>query len=71
VYGFAAVNVESQQRNPSSFLHWIKRMLEVRKAHPVFGIGTFEVLSAENPSVLAFIREAVDEETGRATSCSA
>ena len=65
VYGYSAVNVESQQRNPSSFLHWIKRMLEVRKAHPVFGIGSFEVLSAENPSVLAYIREAVDPETGQ------
>ncbi len=65
VYGFSAVNVESQQRNPSSFLHWIKRMLEVRKAHPVFGIGSFVVLSAENPSVLAFLRETVDTETGQ------
>ena len=65
VYGYSAVNVESQQRNPSSFLHWIRRMLEVRKAHPVFGIGTFDVLSAENPSVLAFIRETVDPATGQ------
>ena len=27
VYGFQAVNVEAQLRNPSSFLHWLRRML--------------------------------------------
>jgi maltose alpha-D-glucosyltransferase / alpha-amylase len=64
VYGYQAVNVESQQRNPSSLLHWVKRMLEVRKQHPVFGIGSFEVLTAENPSILAFVRELTDPETG-------
>ncbi|MHB8670233.1 MAG: maltose alpha-D-glucosyltransferase, partial [Acidimicrobiales bacterium] len=56
VYGYQAVNVESQMRNPSSLLHWVKRMLEVRRRHEVLGRGTFEVLSAENPSVLAFLR---------------
>jgi len=56
VYGFAAVNVEAQQRNPSSFLHWAKRMLEVRREHPVFGLGSFELLDADNPAVFAFLR---------------
>ena len=46
---------------PSSLLHWIRRMLEVRKQHPLFGVGSFEVLSAENPSVLAFVRELGDD----------
>jgi maltose alpha-D-glucosyltransferase/alpha-amylase len=62
VFGYQAVNVESQLRNPSSLLQWVKRMLEVRKKHPVFGTGTFEVLSAENPSVLAFLRAGVGED---------
>ncbi len=56
VYGYQAVNVESGMRNPSSFLHWVKRMLEIRKQHPVFGVGTFEVVSLDNPSVLAYVR---------------
>ena len=37
VYGFSAVNVEAQQRNPSSFLHWIRRILAVRREFPVLG----------------------------------
>jgi maltose alpha-D-glucosyltransferase / alpha-amylase len=56
VYGYQANNVEAEMRNPSSQLHWMKRMLEVRKQHPVFGTGSFEVISAENPSVLAYLR---------------
>jgi maltose alpha-D-glucosyltransferase/alpha-amylase len=61
VYGFQAVNVESEMRNPSSFLHWVRRMLVVRKHHPVFGTGSLEVLSNQNPSVLAFVRESEDD----------
>jgi maltose alpha-D-glucosyltransferase/alpha-amylase len=57
VYGYQALNVEGELRDPSSLLHWLQRMLQVRKRHPLFGIGTFEVLSAENPSVLAYVRE--------------
>jgi maltose alpha-D-glucosyltransferase/alpha-amylase len=56
VYGYQSVNVEAQLRNPSSQLHWTKRMLEVRKQHPVFGTGSFEVVSTDNPSVLAYVR---------------
>jgi maltose alpha-D-glucosyltransferase / alpha-amylase len=61
VYGFQSVNVEADQRDPSSMLHWMKRMLEVRKQHPLFGTGTLEFLSAENPSVLAYVREEGDD----------
>jgi maltose alpha-D-glucosyltransferase/alpha-amylase len=64
VYGYQAVNVEAELRNPSSLLHWMKRMLEVRKQHPVFGTGIFEVISTENPSVLAYIRAASEEPDG-------
>jgi maltose alpha-D-glucosyltransferase / alpha-amylase len=56
VYGYQAVNVEAGMRDSSSLLHWMKRMLEVRKQHAVFGIGTFEVITVENPSVLAYTR---------------
>ena len=63
VYGYQAVNVEADLRNPSSMLHWVKRMLEVRHQHPVMGIGSFELLTAENPSVLAFNRTLHNDQT--------
>jgi maltose alpha-D-glucosyltransferase/alpha-amylase len=60
IYGYQALNVEAQQRNPGSLLHWTKRMIEIRKRHPVFGMGEYQELSSSNPSVLAFVREYTD-----------
>ncbi len=56
VYGFGAVNVEAQQRNPSSFLHWTRSMIQTRKQFPVLGTGRFEVVACANPSILAYVR---------------
>ncbi len=56
VYGFAAVNVEAGIRDPSSMLHWLQRMLSIRRQYPVFATGELEVLPADNPSVLAYVR---------------
>jgi maltose alpha-D-glucosyltransferase/alpha-amylase len=64
VYGYAAVNVEASLRNPSSFLHWLRRMIAVRREHGVFATGSIEVLSADNPSVLAYLRTQRDPRTG-------
>ncbi len=60
VYGFAAVNVEAEQRNSSSFLHWMRRILAVRRQFPVLGTGNLQVVSSANPSVLAYVRTARD-----------
>lgn len=61
VYGYQAVNVEAMQRDPGSFLHWMQRVLQVRRQHgDVLGLGSLEILSAENPSVLAFLRQLGD-----------
>jgi maltose alpha-D-glucosyltransferase/alpha-amylase len=62
VYGFQAVNVEQQQRDSSSFLHWLRRMISVRRQHPVLAIGKFEMLHAQNPSVLAYLRRGVGDD---------
>ncbi|MGQ0629644.1 MAG: maltose alpha-D-glucosyltransferase [Sporichthyaceae bacterium] len=57
VYGYQVTNVESQTAAPMSLLHFTKRMLEVRKANPAFGLGSFSDLGGSNPSVLTFIRQ--------------
>jgi maltose alpha-D-glucosyltransferase / alpha-amylase len=57
IYGYQALNVEAQERNGGSLLHWTRRMIEIRKRHPVFGRGSYEELNSSNPSVLAFVRE--------------
>jgi maltose alpha-D-glucosyltransferase/alpha-amylase len=62
VYGYQAVNVEQQQRDRSSFLHWLRRMIAIRRQHPVLAIGEFEMLHAPNPSVLAYLRRGIGDD---------
>src|SRR5262249_20431395 len=54
VYGYQAVNVESQVNDPSSLLHWMRNMIALRKLFKVFGRGTIEFLHPSNYKVLAF-----------------
>ncbi|MEU7740307.1 maltose alpha-D-glucosyltransferase [Nonomuraea sp. NPDC050022] len=61
IYGYQGLNVEAHQKNGGSLLHWTKRMIEIRKRHPVFGLGEFTELNSSNPSVLAFVRELGDD----------
>ncbi len=56
-YHYEAVNVEAQQSNTASLLWWMKRLLAKRKEHRLFGRGSIEFLSSDNPRVLAFVRE--------------
>src|ERR671918_1008924 len=56
VYGFNAVNVEAQLRTPTSLLRWLRRFIELRKQHPVFGLGDYHVLRPANPKIFAHIR---------------
>jgi maltose alpha-D-glucosyltransferase / alpha-amylase len=57
IYGYHSINVESQQRSPSSLLNWMRRMTTVRKNHSVFGRGTLRLLYPRNRRILAFVRE--------------
>jgi maltose alpha-D-glucosyltransferase/alpha-amylase len=60
-YHYEAINVETQQENPSSLLWWTKRLIALRKRHRAFGRGSIEFLGPENPRVLAFVRVLDDE----------
>jgi maltose alpha-D-glucosyltransferase / alpha-amylase len=61
VYGYPAVNVEAQLRTPTSRLRWLRRLIELRKQHPVFGLGTYEGLPTSNPRVFAHVRMYEDD----------
>jgi len=56
VYGYQVTNVEAALKNSNSLLHWTRRMIEVRKQNPAFGLGTFTDLGGSNPSVFSFAR---------------
>jgi len=57
VYGYQAVNVEAQQRNPSSLLNWMKRIISIRQSRKVFGRGSLRFLYPANRKILAYLRE--------------
>lgn len=57
IYGYQAVNAESQINDPSSLLAWMRRLIAVRKQHPAFGRGDFRILYPRNRKVLAYVRE--------------
>ena len=61
LYGYGAVNVEAQTRDPHSILNWTRRMLAVRRRHPALGRGTLTFLYPKNRKILAYLREHAGE----------
>jgi len=61
VYGFEAVNVEAQSRDPSSLLNWMRRMLAVRRQSHAFGRGRLTLLHPGNRKILVYLREYDDD----------
>ncbi|MGE0383318.1 MAG: maltose alpha-D-glucosyltransferase [Gammaproteobacteria bacterium] len=61
VFGYEAVNVEAQQRSPSSLLNAVKRLIAVRKRYAAFGRGNISFLEPGNRKILAYTREYRDE----------
>ena len=57
IYGYQAVNVEAQARDPSSLLNWMRRVLAVRRSHKAFGRGRLEFLRPGNRKILAIVRQ--------------
>jgi maltose alpha-D-glucosyltransferase/alpha-amylase len=51
-FGFEAVNVADQRRDPNSLLNWTERILRARKECPEIGWGDFTVLRTNVPEVL-------------------
>jgi maltose alpha-D-glucosyltransferase / alpha-amylase len=60
-YHYEAVNVENQERNPTSILWWMRRVIAKRKQYKAFSRGGIRFLDTGNPRVLAFIREFEEE----------
>ena len=56
-YHYEAINVENQQKNLSSLLWWMRRVIAMRKNFKAFSRGSIEFLLPENPKVLAFLRQ--------------
>ncbi|HEX6746344.1 MAG TPA: alpha-amylase family protein [Longimicrobium sp.] len=56
-YSCDHVNVEAQRRDPESLLNWTVRMIRLRKECPEIGWGSWRILPAGSPGVLAMCYE--------------
>ncbi len=55
-YHYESINVENQERNPTSLLWWMRRTIGMRKRFRAFSCGSLEVLRSDNPKAITFIR---------------
>ena len=55
-YHYEVVNAETAERNQSSFLWWMRRLIAVYKSLPVLGVGDLAFIHTENTKVLSFLR---------------
>jgi maltose alpha-D-glucosyltransferase / alpha-amylase len=60
-YHYESVNVETQRRNTSSLLWFMKRMITMRKKYKAFSRGDMQFIPVTNPKILAFTRTYEDE----------
>ncbi len=56
-WGWQGLNVESQERDISSLLHWMRRILSLRGSSRAFGRGTLRFVETSNRRILAYLRE--------------
>ena len=60
-FSYRRLNVRMQEKDPNSLLNWIRQQLQLRKKYPVFGRGNLQILSTNNTSVLAYLRQDEDQ----------
>lgn len=63
-YGYQQVNVASQRTLATSLFNSIRHQLAVRKKHPIFGRGNFQILFPANEAIFAFERRLENPYTG-------
>lgn len=56
-YHYEFINVEVQEKNSSSLISWMKKLIASRKRFQAFQVGDIEFLQPENRKVIAFLRK--------------
>jgi alpha-glucosidase len=53
---YSEINVDRQQQDKKSILHFYKKMISLKKANPVFTYGTYDLVLEDNPQIYAYTR---------------
>ena len=56
-FSYQKLNVTMQEEDLDSLLNWIRRQVRLRKQYTAFGRGNLLILSTNNKSVLAYLRQ--------------
>ena len=57
----AAINVNRQEQEPDSVLSYWKKMIGIRKAHPVLTYGAYKPVEIDNEHLFVYYRESDEE----------
>jgi maltose alpha-D-glucosyltransferase/alpha-amylase len=60
-YHYETINVENHEKNPTSLLWWMRRVIAKRKQYQAFSRGDIEFIDTNNSKILAFTRSYKDE----------
>src|SRR6056297_531538 len=60
-YHYETINVENNEKNPSSLLWWMRRIISMRKQYKAFSRGDIKFIDTNNSKILAFTRKYKDE----------
>jgi alpha-glucosidase len=55
---YLTVNVETEEKDPNSLLHWHKSLIALRRMNPVLRSGDQKTFSAGNDKIVAYTRTA-------------
>lgn len=67
---FMEINVEKQQADGDSVLHFYKKMIALKKANKVFTYGVYDLLLAEDPQLYVYTRTLGEEKVVVVTNLS-
>ena len=59
---YTEINAEEERRDPDSVFHFYRTLTRLRKEHPVFIDGRFELLMEEDEQIFAYTRTTEEEE---------
>jgi maltose alpha-D-glucosyltransferase/alpha-amylase len=60
-FSYKRVNVDKLTNDPNSLLNQMKHLVQVRKTHPVFALGSYEFLLREQTQCLVLLRKYQDQ----------
>jgi len=58
---YRQINVASQEQDKDSILHFYRKMIQLRKRHPVLIYGDYDWIETDNEHVFAFVRQSDDQ----------